>query len=120
MIKERLKPFRAGMLFKSNTCPQFDCRIDFVYFNYEDDNSLISRPQIINWSNTNKEAFDKFCETHCKNKGSFFPYPFWGECNIKNFKSRLKKYDLEFSGFSGDEIIIYADNGFEFCEGFKK
>jgi len=120
MDMQKKIPFKAGMMFESQENPQFNCMIDFVLFQYDDDNKIIDYVQIIDWSNTNKEEFDKFCNTHCKGKESTFPYAFWGECNVKSFKSRLKKYNLKFIGMNDKETVVYKNDEFEYCEGFKR
>lgn len=120
-VDNRKIPFRAGMMFKSNTHPQFDCMIDFVLFRYDEDNCKLENiPQIIKWHITNTKIFDSFCDEHCKSVYSTFPYVVYGECNIKSFKARIKKYNLEFIGMSEKETIIYQNDDGEFSEGMRK
>ncbi len=121
-MKEDLK---TGMIFKSETHPQFDFVIDFVnYLRCQDD----EYGSVICWHLINDEAFKDFV---CKKKGyknmkellkktNTFPYAYAGEGMPKSIKARIKKYNMKYIGMSDDEVIVYRDNVDEYSSGFKK
>lgn len=51
---------------------------------------------------------------------STFPYPFFGEMHQKSMDNYIRKYEMEFCGMSDKEVIVFNDDAFEYCSGFKK
>ena len=112
-------PFITGMVYKSQTHPQFDMIIDFVNYEFCDSGKIDKYGTIICWCNINKTEFDKFIELKFGNdRETTYPYPFAGECGVQAIKQRIKKYNLEFVGMSDDKVNIYGNNKFEYCSGF--
>lgn len=88
----KLSELKSGMMFRSKTHHHADMSI-YVCDEY-----------CICWTCINRDAFDRYVS---KKKGvkniqelldngkNTFPYPYAGECNLKSFNQRLKKYNLE-------------------------
>ena len=112
-------PFITGMVYKSETHPQFDMIIDFVQYILDDDGKIDKYGTIICWCNINKTEFDKFIELKLgSNRETTHPYPFAGECGVQAIKQRIRKYNLKFVGMSEDEVTVYNNDEFEYCSGF--
>ena len=83
---------------------------------------------IIDWVRINEEAFDKHISVvkgidynKVKNhEVNTFPYPFFGEMHQKSMDNYIRKYEMEFCGMSDKEVIVFNDDAFEYCSGFKK
>lgn len=122
--KEKYKP---GMIFRSKKYPWTDFVIDFVQY-YRDCESAytFNMNSIIDWTRINKEAFDKHISVakgidynKVKNHDvNTFPYPFWGEMHQKSMDNYIRKYEMEFSGMSDREVVVYKDT-FEYCAGLR-
>lgn len=116
-------PFKTGMIYKSETHPQFDMVIDFVSYVLDDDGKIQKYGTFVNWCNINKEKFSEFVDMKLgkdRANKSTFPYAFYGECSVEGIKNRIRKYNLKYVGMSDKVVEIYRDNEFEYCSGFKK
>ena len=114
--------FKTGMIFRSETHPQFDMIIDFVNYAFDDDGKIVKWGTDISWCNINKKEFDKFVDSKLgenRKSNSTFPYAYFGSGQISSIKQRIKKYNLVFQGMSDDEVSIYSDHEYEYCSGFK-
>ena len=116
-------PFRTGMIYRSETHPQFDMMIDFVQYQFDDNYKIRKYGTVICWVNINREKFDEFIDLKLgkdRKSDTTFPYPFFGECSVESIKQRIRKYNLKYIGDSDKEVKIYNDNEFEYCSGFLK
>lgn len=114
-------PFKTGMIYRSETHPQFDMIIDFVQYQIDCTGKIEKYGTVICWCNINRKLFFEFVNLKLgKNRksNSTFPYSFYGECSVDSLKQRLKKYNLKFVGMSDDKITIYKDDEYEYCSGF--
>lgn len=115
-------PFKTGMIYRSETHPQFDLIIDYVSYSFNDNNKIDKDYTFICWCNINKEKFTEFTDSKLsanRKSKTTFPYVYFGECSIKSMKQRIKKYNLKFIGFSNDSVVVYNNNDFEYSSGFK-
>lgn len=116
-------PFKTGMIYRSETHPQFDMIIDFVTYVFNDDGKINKYGTIICWCNINENKFTEFVDLKLgkgRSNKSTFPYSYFGECSINSLKQRIKKYNLKYCGMSDDEVTVYQNDEFEYCAGFKE
>ena len=114
--------FKTGMIFRSETHPQFDMIIDFVNYQFNDNSKIRKYGTEISWCNINKKAFSDFVDAKLgkyRASKSTSPYAYFGSGQISSIKQRIKKYNLKFIGMSNDVVSIYSDNEYEYCSGFK-
>lgn len=114
--------YKTGMIFRSETHPQFDMIISFVNYAFDDRGKIDNYPTLISWCNINKMEFSKFVNEKLGKKRadiSTAPYAFFGEGKISTINQRIKKYNLKYEGCSEDEIVVYTDDEWEYCSGFK-
>ena len=117
------------MIFRSKKYPWTDLVIDFVsYTRGSETTYTFNMNSIIDWVRINEEAFDKHISVvkgidynKVKNhEVNTFPYPFFGEMHQKSMDNYIRKYEMEFCGMSDKEVIVFNDDAFEYCSGFKK
>lgn len=128
-MKKYKEKYKTGMIFRSKKYPWTDFVIDFVsYIRGSETAYTFNMNSIIDWTRINEEAFDKHISVakgidynEVKNhKVSTFPYPFFGEMRQKSMDNYIRKYEMEFCGMSDKEGIVFNDDAFEYCSGFKK
>lgn len=128
-MKKYKEKYKTGMIFRSQKYPWTDFVIDFVsYIRGSETAYTFNMNSIIDWTRINEEAFDKHISVakgidynEVKNhKVSTFPYPFFGEMHQKSMDNYIRKYEMEFYGMSDKEVIVFNDDAFEYCSGFKK
>lgn len=128
-MKKYKEKYKTGMIFRSKKYPWTDFVIDFVsYIRGSETAYTFNMNSIIDWVRINEEAFDKHISVskgidynEVKNhKVSTFPYPFFGEMHQKSMDNYIRKYEMEFYGMSDKEVIVFNDDAFEYCSGFKK
>lgn len=128
-MKKYKEKYKTGMIFRSKKYPWTDFVIDFVsYIRGSETAYTFNMNSIIDWTRINEEAFDKHISVakgidynEVKNhKVSTFPYPFFGEMHQKSMDNYIRKYEMEFYGMSDKEVIVFNDDAFEYCSGFKK
>ena len=128
-MKKYKEKYKTGMIFRSKKYPWTDLVIDFVSYTRGSETSYtFNMNSIIDWIRINEEAFDKHISVakgidynKVKNyEVSTFPYPFFGEMHQKSMDNYIRKYEMEFCGMSDKEVIVFNDDAFEYCSGFKK
>ena len=113
--------FKCGMIFESETYPQFDFVIDGVTY---DRQSSDDYNDCICWTRINKKAFNDFI---CKKKGyntmeelfangkNTFPYAWSGSGKPKAIKEMIKKYNMKQTRMNDRKSKINKDDEYEFC-----
>lgn len=128
-MKKYKEKYKTGMIFRSKKYPWTDLVIDFVSYTRGSETAYtFNMNSIIDWVRINEEAFDKHISVvkgidynKVKNyEVSTFPYPFFGEMRQKSMDNYIRKYEMEFCGMSDKEVIVFNDDAFEYCSGFKK
>ena len=128
-MKKYKEKYKTGMIFRSKKYPWTDLVIDFVsYTRGSETTYTFNMNSIIDWVRINEEAFDKHISevkgidyNKVKNhEVNTFPYPFFGEMHQKSMDNYIRKYEMEFCGMSDKEVIVFNDDAFEYCSGFKK
>ena len=128
-MKKYKEKYKTGMIFRSKKNPWTDLVIDFVsYIRGSETAYTFNMNSIIDWVRINEKAFNKHISVSkgidynkVKNhKVSTFPYPFFGEMHQKSMDNYIRKYEMEFCGMSDKEVIVFNDDAFEYCSGFKK
>lgn len=128
-MKKYKEKYKTGMIFRSKKYPWTDFVIDFVsYIRGSETAYTFNMNSIIDWTRINEEALDKHISVakgidynEVKNhKVSTFPYPFFGEMHQKSMDNYIRKYEMEFCGMSDKEVVVFNDDAFEYCSGFKK
>ena len=128
-MKKYKEKYKTGMIFRSKKDPWTDLVIDFVsYIRGSETVYTFNMNSIIDLVRINEEAFNKHISVSkgidydkVKNhEVSTFPYPFFGEMHQKSMDNYIRKYEMEFCGMSDKEVIVFNDDAFEYCSGFKK
>ena len=93
---------KVGQIYRSETHPEKDLYIEFMDqdgdMEYFETKKEFNEECYVCWVCSNRPAFDKFLENKGINlaeRGSTHPYSFTGECTVRSFKQRLKKYNLK-------------------------
>lgn len=88
----KLSELKEGMVFRSKSHPHADMSVH------------VCDEDCICWTCANEEAFDRYVSEKkgvknikelLDNGKNTFPYPYSGECSLKSFNQRLRKYNLE-------------------------
>jgi len=113
-------PFKTGMIYRSDTHPQFDMIIDCVQYQFDDNGKIENYGIVISWCNIEREKFMEFVYQKLgKDRETTYPYAFCGECSIQSIKQRIQKYKLKYVRMSEDEVVVYTDNEYEYFSAFK-
>lgn len=128
-MKKYKEKYKTGMIFRSKKYPGLDFVINYVQYRRGCESAYnFNMNTIIDYIRIDEEAFMKYVSVvkgvdYNKIKNgeiNTFPCSFFGEMHQKSMDNYIRKYEMEFCGMSDKEVIVFNDDDFEYCSGFKK